>query len=213
MLCVACERFRFPEIFVQRQPSAKKDNLTAIGKVETIKSQRSSIEEEKRSNETDTSTLNLQSESQSGTSVTSIIDGTPINVVHNELLSYVNFFRDKSTAEMLKKVVLGFYLPVEIAQVKKILIASFQTSLKDCPMKAERRSSSTRKAHDAEMDNIIGIFDYMDGQAVLHGTKFHSTALDRLPGVYGPEDINIARYCRSTNKDRCKSSAVDFIGG
>jgi hypothetical protein len=58
-------------------------------------------------------------------------------------------------------------------------------------MKAERRSSTTRKAHEAELDDIVGIFDFLDGQSVLGGVKFHAIALDRLPGVYGPEDINI----------------------
>lgn len=32
--------------------------------------------------------------------------------IFNELLSYVNFYRDRSSAEMMKKVIAGFYLPV-----------------------------------------------------------------------------------------------------
>lgn len=60
----------------------------------------------------------------------------------------------------------------------------FSASLTDCPMKAERRSSTTRKAHEAELDDILGIFDSLDSQSVLGGIKFHSTALDRLPGAY-----------------------------
>jgi len=41
------------------------------------------------------------------------------------------------------------------------------------------------------MDDIIGLFDFLDSQSALCGIKFNSTALDRLPGVYGPADINI----------------------
>lgn len=190
MLCMACERFRFPEIGVQRPPAPKKEAVTVRN--ETNKTQQKATEE-RRSNEYDTSSMNLHSDSHSGASATSSInDNKPTNAVYNELLSYVNFFRDKSTAEMLRKVVLGFYLPAEIAQAKKILIESSHASLKECPLKADRRSSSTRKAHDAELDDIIGIFDYMDGQALLNRMAFHSTALDRLPGLYGPEEINIA---------------------
>jgi len=93
---------------------------------------------------------------------------------------------------MLKKVVAGLYSPAEITQAKKSLINSCPSYLSDCPIKAERRSSSTRKVHEAELDDIIRIFDILDSQSVLAGTTFYSTALDRLPGVYGPEDINIA---------------------
>jgi len=92
----------------------------------------------------------------------------------------------------MKKVIAGFYLPIEITQAKKSLINSLPATLTDCRMKAERRSSTTRKAHEAEVDDIFGLFDFLDSQSALCGIKFHSTALDRLPGVYGPEDINIA---------------------
>lgn len=33
MLCEACERFRFPEIFVQRQPSTAKKDITYVKSV------------------------------------------------------------------------------------------------------------------------------------------------------------------------------------
>jgi len=83
-------------------------------------------------------------------------------------------------------------------------------------MKAERRSSSTRKAHEAELDDIIGIFNFLDSQSVLVGMTFHSMALDHLPGVYGPENINIAVIADHQIRMNAKvqhltSSMADFL--
>ena len=81
------------------------------------------------------------------------------------LLSYVSFFRDRSTA--LRKVVLNFYSPSEISEAKKVLIDTFHSDLGGCGFKDARRKSVTRSAHDAEVDNIVGILNYLDTSTVL----------------------------------------------
>lgn len=176
MLCLACERFRFPESFDQRpQLASTKKDAIPVKIVSNKANDQFAGEKSQKDNDSLIST-----------------SAPAAAIIVNELLSYVNFFRDRSSAEMTKKVIAGFYLPAEITQAKKSLINSLPASTTDCPMKAERRSSTTRKAHEAELDDIIGLFDFLDGQSALGAIKFHSTALDRLPGVYGPEDINIA---------------------
>jgi hypothetical protein len=64
MLCAACERFRFPEVGAQRPPTAKEDKVT--GRVGSNKTHRQHTEE-KRSSESEVSTLNLHCDSRCGT--------------------------------------------------------------------------------------------------------------------------------------------------
>ena len=109
----------------------------------------------------------------------------------NSLLSYVSFFRDRSTANALRKIVLNFYSPSEISEAKKVLINIFQSDLDGCGFKAERRKSVTRSAHDAEVENIVGILNYLDTYSVLSRVEFAVESLDRLPALYGLKDINI----------------------
>ena len=67
----------------------------------------------------------------------------------------------------LKKVVLNFYSLSEISEAKKVLINTFQSDLDGCDFKAERRKSVTRSAHDAEVEDIVGILNYLDTSSVL----------------------------------------------
>ena len=104
MLCLACERFRFPESFVQRPQSAstKKDTIP----VKSV------------SNKANDQFVGEKSQKDSDSLTSTSVPAAAIIV--NELLSYVNFFRDRSSAEMMKKVIAGFYLPAEITQAKKV---------------------------------------------------------------------------------------------
>ena len=64
-------------------------------------------------------------------------------------MPYAGFFRDRSTADALRTVVLDFYSPSEISEAKKVLIDTFQSDVGGCDFKAERRKSVTRSANDA----------------------------------------------------------------
>ena len=99
----------------------------------------------------------------------------------NSLLSYVSFFRDRSTADALRKVVLNFYSPSEISEAKKVLIDTFQSDLGGCGFKAERRKAMTRSAHDAEVEDIVGILNYLDASSALSRVEFAVGSLDHLP--------------------------------
>ena len=52
-------------------------------------------------------------------------------------------------------------------------------------------SSPVRPAHEAEVDDIIGIFAILDLQHELNGITFVAANLDASP-KFGPEEINVA---------------------
>jgi hypothetical protein len=109
-----------------------------------------------------------------------------------ELLAYVNFFRHRSTTDALRNVLLNFYSSAEIAESKKVLLATFSSRLPtDCPLRAKRVKSAVRQAHEVEVDDILGIFNILDDMTALDGIVFTAAAIDRLPGVYSPEAINM----------------------
>jgi len=56
---------------------------------------------------------------------------------------------------------------------------------------ADRRSSSTRASHEAEIDDIFNLIDILDLQSEFSRVKFVACNLDNLP-KFGPEEINIA---------------------
>lgn len=116
-------------------------------------------------------------------------------IVVNELLTYVNFYRNASPFDNLHKVVVGFFYATEISEAKRLLISEFSEKLADCPPKVTRRHSASRPVPDAETEDIIRIFDFIDDQKVLHTMCYilfdllllHSTACRRT----GPEEVNI----------------------
>jgi len=77
-------------------------------------------------------------------------------VIVNELLTYVQFYRDRSTVESLHKLVISFYLPSEITEAKRLVIDEFSAESIDCSLKTVRRHSGVRTAHDAEAEDNIG---------------------------------------------------------
>ena len=61
----------------------------------------------------------------SGVKIGSIGLITPGDVCMNELLSFIAFYRDRSSAEYLHKTVGGFFTAGEIPQAKKVFIHKF----------------------------------------------------------------------------------------
>jgi len=73
------------------------------------------------------------------------------------------------------------------------MLQRFQSSSSSYPLTAERRSSSARPAHEAETDDIIGIFDTLDIRKNWTESLIGHVAanLDALL-KFGPEEINVA---------------------
>jgi len=82
-----------------------------------------------------------------------------VNVRINELLSYASYYRDRAAHVSIHKAVTGFCTSSEISVAKKLLVSAFSDDLADCPLKAERRKSTTREVHEAEVEDILGLFN------------------------------------------------------
>ena len=115
---------------------------------------------------------------------------SPEQIVLSELLSYVSYYRDRANASAIQRVIYSFYSPTEITAAKKKLSSMFTSVLLNCPLLVERRKSTSRPAHDAEIEDILGIFDLLDRTDALSSTVFAASNFDRIPH-YGPEGINI----------------------
>ena len=107
----------------------------------------------------------------------------------SELLAYTQFYRDKSTPASLAKVITNFYSTTEISAAKKLLISSYQSTVSDSPHCVTRRDLTVRPAHEAEVDDIIGLFDVIDTDEQKRVT-FVAANLERIPS-YNPEHMNM----------------------
>jgi hypothetical protein len=78
-------------------------------------------------------------------------------VMLNELLTYATFYRNyRSASSSLYKVMADFYTATEIGDCKKLPITEFSSELHDCALKSERRTTSSRPAHYAELEGNSG---------------------------------------------------------
>ena len=77
----------------------------------------------------------------------------------NELLAYVSFYRDKANHDALRSTLLASYLPSDITAAKKVFISRFGEQLGSSTLTAERRTSAAREAHEAEIEDIIAMYD------------------------------------------------------
>jgi len=114
-----------------------------------------------------------------------------VPLIVDELLAYVSFYRNNSNIDALRRTVLSFYSPTNICSSTKLLVDKLSSSLIDSPLVADRRSSSTRASHEAEIDDILNLIDILDLQSEFSRFKFVVYNLDNFP-KFGPEEINIA---------------------
>jgi len=112
-------------------------------------------------------------------------------IVWNELLAYVHFYRNKSNAEALRRVVLCFFSPGDIADAKRLMVKEFESIDGVTAFLTERRNSAARAAQEAEVEDIVSIFDVADAKQELAGYVFMSADFDRIP-KFGPEELNVA---------------------
>ena len=114
-------------------------------------------------------------------------------VILNELLAYINVYRHNSTVEALQKVVLTHFSHDEITEAKHLLVREVQLQAFDgiAQFLTERRNSSTRPAHEAEVEDVIGILDVADTVQALDGILFVPCNFQTMP-KYGPEEFNLA---------------------
>lgn len=188
-LCVACDKFRFPT-------TTTKD-LQIGGSKAPRKSSKSSVDNTNEStpslNESQSAAHGNRPKETLSSSAGVFISTTSVNplLIIDELLAYVSYYRNKSNVDSLRRCVLSFYPPIVINVSKKLLVEQFASQLPDCPFLAERRSSMTRAAHEAEIEDIINLIDILDSSGVFDRIKFVASDLDNFP-KFGAEEINIA---------------------
>ena len=67
-------------------------------------------------------------------------------------------------------------------------------------------------AKDAEVEDILGIFNVLDTASALERAKFPISSLDRLPGLYSPEEIDLyAVVDRQTQTDAVLSALTESV--
>jgi hypothetical protein len=76
--------------------------------------------------------------------------------------------------------VLNFHSPTEILQAKALLLSKFP-SLSSTNFCFGRHGSSSRPQHNAELDNLLGAFNFIDSSKLLTDVNFVAENLDRLP--------------------------------
>jgi hypothetical protein len=111
-------------------------------------------------------------------------------VILNELLAYIECYRHNSNDDAMQKVVLTHFSHDEIADAKRLMVQEFQSVAGVSQFITERRSSSARPAHEAELEDILGIMDVADTKHVLTSYAFVASNFMVMP-KYGPEEVNL----------------------
>ena len=76
----------------------------------------------------------------------------PTDFVCNELLSYVQFYRNRATHDKIKKIILNFYIADKITSAKDTLRNYCVTFMGDKPI---RRDSFARLRQVADIEDIF----------------------------------------------------------
>jgi hypothetical protein len=113
-----------------------------------------------------------------------------VKTIINELLTYVVFYRDRCTFSDLHTLLVRFYAPSEISTAKSTVLSQFETHLTSCQRATNRRHTTTRPAHEAEAEDILGMIELLDNQQILGTIQFAAVSMERLP-KYGPNEVNV----------------------
>lgn len=114
-------------------------------------------------------------------------------IVWCELLAYLSHYRNNSTASALCGVILNHFSAEEVSVAKQIMVQEFQTVIGVSQFLSDRRSSSLRSVREAELGDVIGLFQVIDADpsCLLDGYLFVASDLRAMP-KYGPNEINMA---------------------
>ena len=178
MLCPECDKYRFPACY------SAGSNLRSA-KTKNVKQ---SSARDKSKDETAVKSI-IRTESTSSHSTVGrpdAVSNQSKEILINEVLAYISFFRNKGNHENLQNIVRTFFSSSDITDAKKLLTDEFASYLGASPVLTERRTTSTRAAHEAELDDIFGAFDFLDIQNALNNCHFVALKLDSLP-THGPE--------------------------
>lgn len=135
----------------------------------------------------------LQQQQQQGTCAPNNAESdhsSGVKTIINELLTYVMFYRDRCTSTDLHTLIVRFYSPGEILTAKTTILNQFEAHLSGCQYATNRRHTTTRPAHEAEVEDILGLLELLDNKQVIGSIQFAAVSMERLP-KYGPNEINV----------------------
>ena len=115
-------------------------------------------------------------------------------MIVSEVLSFISFYLDKTTAEHIKKITLGFYTPDEIIEAKKILWTNYKDNISF--VYQDRKSTDKRSACEANIDDILKALGDLDIASVP--ILFVAVQLNRIPSC-NPEELNLTYLLERVN--------------
>jgi len=89
-----------------------------------------------------------------------------------DVLACINCFWNNSNNDALARMVLQHRSPAKIAEAKKWLVQEFLDHVSGTSYLTDRHNSTTRLAHEAEIDDILSIFDILDAKQALDAYVF-----------------------------------------
>jgi hypothetical protein len=215
MLCEACERFRFPYIYAvdsrKQQCGSRPAKSVEVGGTikSTVKSTSSASADCDIRQQQGVAADGADKSAQSSDVRGDVFSSKSLLV--NEVLLYISFYRNRASADNLRRVVLGFYPASDISEAKRMLIGEFKSRIGASPLLVERRNTATRPAHEAEVDDILGIIEVLDIQNALQTYVFVASDLDKVP-KYGPEELNLCAIVdRQVRMDNSLQNVTDNV--
>lgn len=194
LLCSSCDserRRQFDEEAKQKEKERKTSSRTGSSTKSTAsKAESSEPSRSGNSRKLQTTAPAPSMSSSDGQPSQVTIAPTGVKTIINELLTYVIYYRDRCTSFELHTLVVRFYSPQEILTAKSTVLSQFEAHLTSCQFVTNRRHTSTRPAHEAEAEDILGMIELLDNLQVLGSVQFAAVSMERLP-KYGPNEINV----------------------
>ena len=92
-------------------------------------------------------------------------------MVQSELLTYVVYYYQRNSAEMMiKNTVLAFYTAEEIVKAKTVIWHAYENCL---PPERRRVTTDTRSANEVNLTDIIGAVSDLDAKGKVLSGRFY----------------------------------------
>ena len=107
------------------------------------------------------------------------------SVVQSELLTYVVYYYQRNSTEMIKNTVLAFYTAEEIVKANTVIWHAYENCL---PPERRRVTTDKRSANEANLSDIIGAVSDLDAKDKSLSGSF---CVMKLLPKYAPEENNV----------------------
>ena len=118
-------------------------------------------------------------------------------LIINELLCYVDNYRHSSSRVMLRDTVKQYFTHEDVLHAKAKLFAICVDEIKDLNIPPQRRASPQRSAQEADIEDILSIFEHVDDKRIL--PTFAAVNLNKIP-KFNPEEVDMYSVVQRLNK-------------